>query len=465
MEEILNIMQPMQAEAGRVADPQADISARLERLPITREVFWARNIVGAATFFDGYTVIAIAYAMPVLVKEWNLTPSQTGMILSMGYLGQLVGAILFGWLAEKIGRLKVLLFTILLFVSMDVACLFAAGAGMMMAFRFVQGIGTGGEVPVASAYINELIGSKGRGRFFLLYEVMFLLGLVGAGLIGYFLVPVYGWKAMFIVGLVPAILMIPLRWFLKESPRWLAANGRYAEADVIVSKMEASALAAGKELPEPKIIVTTVKRQSDWKELFQGIYLKRTLSIWAMWFTAYTVANGTITWLPTLYRQVFNLPLQTSIFYGFLTSVGGVVAAIICALFIDKVGRKRWYIGALILAPIPLLALAWLGATSAEQVLVLGGLAYAIVQTVTFSLYLYSAEIYPTRLRALGTGTGSAWLRLGSSAGPIIVGFTMASMGIQYVFVIFAAILIVGAIVTALFAVETRGKALEELSP
>jgi putative MFS transporter len=465
MEEILNIMQPMQAEAGRVADPQADISARLERLPITREVFWARNIVGAATFFDGYTVIAIAYAMPVLVKEWNLTPSQTGMILSMGYLGQLVGAILFGWLAEKIGRLKVLLFTILLFVSMDVACLFAAGAGMMMAFRFVQGIGTGGEVPVASAYINELIGSKGRGRFFLLYEVMFLLGLVGAGLIGYFLVPVYGWKAMFIVGLVPAILMIPLRWFLKESPRWLAANGRYAEADVIVSKMEASALAAGKELPEPKIIVTTVKRQSDWKELFQGIYLKRTLSIWAMWFTAYTVANGTITWLPTLYRQVFNLPLQTSIFYGFLTSVGGVVAAIICALFIDKVGRKRWYIGALILAPIPLLVLAWLGATSAEQVLVLGGLAYAIVQTVTFSLYLYSAEIYPTRLRALGTGTGSAWLRLGSSAGPIIVGFTMASMGIQYVFVIFAAILIVGAIVTALFAVETRGKALEELSP
>lgn len=458
-------MQPMQAEAGRVADPQADISARLERLPITREVFWARNIVGAATFFDGYTVIAIAYAMPVLVKEWNLTPSQTGMILSMGYLGQLVGAILFGWLAEKIGRLKVLLFTILLFVSMDVACLFAAGAGMMMAFRFVQGIGTGGEVPVASAYINELIGSKGRGRFFLLYEVMFLLGLVGAGLIGYFLVPVYGWKAMFIVGLVPAILMIPLRWFLKESPRWLAANGRYAEADVIVSKMEASALAAGKELPEPKIIVTTVKRQSDWKELFQGIYLKRTLSIWAMWFTAYTVANGTITWLPTLYRQVFNLPLQTSIFYGFLTSVGGVVAAIICALFIDKVGRKRWYIGALILAPIPLLVLAWLGATSAEQVLVLGGLAYAIVQTVTFSLYLYSAEIYPTRLRALGTGTGSAWLRLGSSAGPIIVGFTMASMGIQYVFVIFAAILVVGAIVTALFAVETRGKALEELSP
>lgn len=190
--------------------------------------------------------------MPVLVREWNLTPGQTGMILSMGYLGQLIGAVCFGWMAEKIGRLKVLLFTILLFVSMDIACLFAAGAGMMMAFRFVQGIGTGGEVPVASAYINELIGSKGRGRFFLLYEVMFLLGLVGAGLIGYFMVPLYGWKAMFVVGLVPAMLMIPLRWFLHESPRWLVANGRYEEADRIVAKLENSARAAGNELPEPK---------------------------------------------------------------------------------------------------------------------------------------------------------------------------------------------------------------------
>ncbi|AGB75061.1 MULTISPECIES: MFS transporter [Rhizobium] len=461
----MNIEQRMTASVAHVIDPQADISARLERLPITREVFWARNIVGAATFFDGYTVIAIAYAMPILVHEWGLTPGQTGMILSMGYLGQLVGAVLFGWLAEKIGRLKVLLFTILLFVSMDIACLFAAGAAMMMAFRFVQGVGTGGEVPVASAYINELIGSKGRGRFFLLYEVMFLLGLVGAGLIGYFMVPLYGWKVMFAIGLIPAVLMIPLRWFLTESPRWLVANGRYEEADRIVTKLEDSARAAGETLPEPKHAAVPVRKSSDWRELFQGIYLKRTLSIWAMWFSAYLVANGTITWLPTLYRQTFNLPLETSIFYGFATSVGGVVAAVICALLIDKVGRKRWYTGALLIAPIPLAILAWLGATSATQVLVLAGLAYAIVQTVTFSLYLYSAEIYPTRLRAIGTGAGSAWLRLGSSAGPIVIGFLLSSMGIQYIFMVFAAILLLGALVTAVFAVETKGRTLEELSP
>ena len=188
---------PAFALAPGAFEAQARISARLERLPITRQVFWARNIIGAATFFDGYTILAIAYAMPVLVREWRLTPPEVGMILSFGYLGQLAGAVFFGWLAERIGRLRVLLVTVLVFVSMDIACLFAWGAWSMILFRFVQGIGTGGEVPVASAYINEFIGAKRRGRFFLLYEALFLVGLVGAGLIGSLLVPAYGWRAMF----------------------------------------------------------------------------------------------------------------------------------------------------------------------------------------------------------------------------------------------------------------------------
>lgn len=183
------------AQQAQTTVDSATISARLERLPITRRIFWTRNIIGAATFFDGYTVICIAYAMPLLVKEWGLNPNETGMILSAGYLGQVLGAIFFGWLAERIGRLKVLLFTILLFVSMDVACLFATGAAIMITLRFIQGIGTGGEVPVASAYINEYIGSRGRGRFFLLYEVMFLLGLVAAGLIARALVPVLPYRS------------------------------------------------------------------------------------------------------------------------------------------------------------------------------------------------------------------------------------------------------------------------------
>ena len=197
----------------------AQLVARLERLPVTRRLLLLRVIVGIATFFDAYTVLAIAFAMPQLVSEWKLTPTEVGLIISAGYVGQIFGAVIFGSLAEKFGRLKILFVTIMLFVSMDIACLFAWSGASMMVFRFLQGVGTGGEVPVASAYINEFIGAEKRGRFFLLYEVIFPIGLMFAGMVGFFLVPIYGWKAMFIVGLVPSVLTIPLRWFMPESPR------------------------------------------------------------------------------------------------------------------------------------------------------------------------------------------------------------------------------------------------------
>lgn len=452
--------------AAHAAD-NAEIIARLERLPVTRKLMLIRVIVGIATFFDAYTVLAIAFAMPSLVSEWKLSPAEVGLIISAGYIGQIFGAVIFGSLAEKLGRLHVLLFTILLFVSMDIACLFAWSGASMMMFRFLQGVGTGGEVPVASAYINEFIGAKKRGRFFLLYEVIFPIGLMFAGMAGYFLVPIYGWKAMFIVGLVPSVLTIPLRWLIPESPRWLASKGRIAEANAIVKKLEDEATQRGIELPEPVVqpIDPRATARSNWRELFKGIYRKRTFTIWGLWICVYLINNGMITWLPTLYKTVFKLPLQTSLAYGWITSSVGVVASIICALMIDKVGRKPWYAWAFFLATVPLLALTALGATTAIEVLILATSAYAILQTIAFSLYLYSAELYPTRLRAIGTGFGSAWLRAGSSVGPILVGWIVGDLGIRYVFSAFAAVALVGGLVTLLFAIETKGRVLEELSP
>jgi putative MFS transporter len=448
------------------ATANALLVARLERLPVTRRLTLLRVIIGIATFFDAYTVLAIAFAMPQLTSEWNLAPWEVALIISAGYVGQLFGAVIFGALAEKFGRLKILLVTILLFVSMDITCLFAWSAMSMAAFRFLQGIGTGGEVPVASAYVNEFIGAEKRGRFFLLYEVIFPVGLMFAGMAGFFLVPIYGWKAMFVVGLVPSVLTIPLRWIMPESPRWLAAKGRIAEADAVVKMLESDAARSGVALREP--VARPLESQaarSDWRELFKGIYLKRTLTIWSLWVSAYMINNGLITWLPTLYKQVFHLPLQTSLAYGWITSGVGVLASIVCALAIDKVGRKPWYAAAFLISALPLLAVAGLGATTAIQVLIFATAAYAILQTIAFSLYLYSAELYPTRLRAVGTGFGSAWLRAGSSIGPVLVGAVVADLGIRYVFAAFAAVALAGGLVTLLLATETKGRVLEELSP
>jgi putative MFS transporter len=198
-----------------------ELVARIERIPVTRKLVFIRIVTGISTFFDSYTVLAIAFAMPELISDWSLTPFFVGMIIAASYAGQLVGAIFFGSLAEKIGRLGVLKITIIMFVAMSAACLFAWSGWSLLIIRFLQGIGIGAEVPVASAYINEFIGSQKRGRFFLLYEVIFPVGLMFAGIIGYFLVPLYGWKAMFWVGLIPPMIAAPLRWLMPESPAGL----------------------------------------------------------------------------------------------------------------------------------------------------------------------------------------------------------------------------------------------------
>ncbi|WP_042858700.1 MFS transporter [Dickeya sp. NCPPB 3274] len=445
----------------------AELLARLERLPITRRLMAIRVVVGLSTFFDAYTIIAIAFALPQLTQEWGLTPTFVGLIIAASYLGQLCGALFFGSLAEKIGRIGVLRITIVMFVIMDAACLFAWNGWSILAIRFLQGLGIGAEVPIASAYINEFVGAKKRGRFFLLYEVIFPIGMMFAGLVGFFLVPVYGWKVMFLIGLIPSALTVPLRWLMPESPRWLVSKGRQQEAEKVVATFEAEVTRRGIALPEPVIkpVVTQVVSAGGVKELFSGMYKSRTFMLWGLWLTVYTVNNGMITWFPTLYRTWFNLPLETSLAYGWLTSSCGVVASIICALLIDKVGRKRWYTWAFMLAIIPLITLCTLGAKSAIEILILGSMTYAILQTIAFSLYLYSAELYPTRLRAIGTAFSSAWLRAGSSMGPLLVGFIMSGFGVRFVFITFAVIALVGGLVTWLFAIETKGKSLEELSP
>jgi MFS transporter, putative metabolite:H+ symporter len=450
------------------AAESARLIARLERLPISRTLIWTRMVVGTATFFDGYTTLAIAFVLPVLSKQWQLTPGEVGWIISSGYIGQLLGALTCSWLAERFGRLKVLTGTIVIYTVMSLLCIFSWNAASLIVFRFVQGIGTGGEVPVAGAYINEFAAAKGRGRFFLLYEVLFVVGLSFAAILGYLLVPAFGWQSLFYVGLLPAVLTLPMRMFLPESPRWLINKGQFAQAGSIVRQLETEVETSGRKLADP--VVTSVQSviqqpRASWSELFSATYRKRTLMLWVLWFTAYMANNGLVTWLPTLYTKVFNVPLQSALGYGFATNVFGVVTSILCAIYIDRVGRRRWYIAAFFLGAVPLLILFALGAKSPIEVLILATLGYGVVQTITFSLYLYTAELYPTRIRAIGSGAGSAWLRIGSSVGPLIVAQVVAISGINWVFFVFAVILAVGGTICATMAIETRERVLEELSP
>jgi putative MFS transporter len=204
------------------------IVARLERLPTSWWQVKTRIIVGVATFFDAFDALAIASVLPVIVPLWKLTPPQIGFMISAGFFGQLIGALLFGWFAERYGRMPAMVWSIALFATMSLVSALAWDYNSLVVFRTIQGIGLGGEVPVAAAYISELAKAHGRGRFVLLYEIVFPIGLVAASLLGLWLVPRYGWQTMFILGALPAILRCFCAGCCQNRPAgWHHADGRW----------------------------------------------------------------------------------------------------------------------------------------------------------------------------------------------------------------------------------------------
>src|SRR5262249_4162704 len=215
--------------------------------------------------------------------------------------------------------------------------------------------------------------------------------------------------------------------------------------------------AIGHPLPSPKPMVSAVDKPASWADLFGRFYLQRTLVAWVIWFAAYFVNYGLSIWLPTVYRTVFKLPLDVSLRYGLITQAVGLVGTLICALTIDHVGRRPWFALSFAAAAIALGALAFFPTPTAEQVLTCMTIAYFFVSTINIGVYLYTPELYPTRARALGVGAATAWLRFASMVGPTVVGMMLAG-GLSSVFDTFAIVAAIAAVVTVLFAIETKGR-------
>ena len=193
-----------------------DVVARIERLPVSWWHVKTRIIVGTATFFDAFDALAIASVLPVIVPMWKLTPPQIGLLISAGFLGQLLGALFFGWIAERYGRVTGMVWSIATFAIMSLVCASAWNYESFLVFRLIQGFGLGGEVPIAAVYISELAKSNTRGRFVMLYELVFPVGIVAASLLGLWVVPTLGWQYMFVIGAIPAVMVLFLRRVLPE---------------------------------------------------------------------------------------------------------------------------------------------------------------------------------------------------------------------------------------------------------
>jgi len=443
------------------------ISARLERLPMSRWHIKARVAVGAVTFFDGFDQLMIAYSLPVLIPKWNLTPASVAWVIAIGGIGMLVGALGGGWLADRMGRLNVIIASLALYAVMSLGMAFTDSLMLFLVFRFVQGIGLGAEVPVAATYIGEITKAHKRGRFVLLYEVIFPVGLVASAIVSAWVVPRFGYQILFALGAIP-ILLLPALFRLPESPRWLAARGRLDDADAAMRRIETEISGRHGELPEPRPIVSAVAVDTSrgrFIEAFQGVYLRRTLMLAAIWGSAYFVNYGIASWLPTLYRTVFEVSVDTALHYSIFTTVAGLVGCLAVAFLIDNLGRRICITSSMVLCAALLFLLAGTGTGSAVTVLLWSAGAALFVFAVNMALYVYTAELYPTRMRAIGCAIGGAAGRLGIIVGPLVLGDILDAGGtLTLVFGLFGLVALVGAIVVGLFATETREKTLEEIS-
>jgi MFS transporter, putative metabolite:H+ symporter len=442
------------------------VVARLERLPYCSWHLKMRLIICTAWFFDAFDSIAIAVVLPPLIGMWHLDPQHIGSLIGIGFLGQLVGAIAFGWIAEHWGRRRSMLATLLIFSLGALACAAATSYTMLFWLRFVQGIGLGGEIPLMAAYVNEFARAKGRGRFSISIQVLFSVGLLAVALVGVYVVPHWGWQWMFIIGAVPALIAIPMRTVLPESPRWLASQGRYDEADRALSRIEAVAAREGLAVPAlPTDLPAVPEAQPRLADLFKGIYLRRTVSVWLLWIGAYFVSYGITAWMPSLFRTVYHLNVQQSLVYGLINNVFGLAGAFLALYLIEAIGRRAMFIVSLGGCSLFLLSFAFLPQLSPVHMLAVTSCAFFFLSSTLLSLATYTAEIYPTHLRALGGGVASAWQRGASVVGTTVVGWVLPYYGINAVFVMFGLFALMGAVVAIFFAIETRARLLEHVSP
>ncbi|WP_329123113.1 MFS transporter [Streptomyces sp. NBC_01353] len=450
-----------------VAGKQAigSIAARLERLPHSRWHVKVRFLIGAVTFFEAFDQLLAASALPVLMKEWHLSTGQATLAVTSASIGMLLGALAAGWLGDRIGRVRTVALGVGVTGLASLAVAFSGSIETFSLFRFVQGLGIGGVVPVAATYINEIARSDKRGRFVLLYEMIFPAGLAAATLVAVWVVPHFGWRAMFLIGTVPVLLAAALPRQVAESPRWLMARGRTQEAEEVIARIEAEvARSTAEALPAPAANLSDETSHGRLSDLFRGRYLRRTVVLSGLWFVAYYVNHGISTWLPSLYTKTFGLDLTTALVYTLLSNVTGLLGTLVVALLIDRIGRRPALVGALVGTVLSLGVLALAGATSGGQVAVFASCTTFFLYAINAGLYLYSPELYPTSNRARGAAFGGVWNRLGVILGPVTVGAIIGAGGsLTLVFLQLAVVAAVGAAI-ACFAVETKGRTLEELN-
>ncbi|GAA3575341.1 MFS transporter [Amycolatopsis ultiminotia] len=438
------------------------IASRLDRLPVTRRHRYFVAVVGVATFFDLYDLFLAATISTVLTKEFGVTAETLKYVLASAFVGAFVGAVFLGRLADRLGRRRAFLLTLGLYSVFTLLGAFSTDVWMLVACRFIAGIGIGAELPVADAYLADLLPARARGRATAWAYTIGFCGVPAAGflaraLVGQEPLGIEGWRWLFVIGALGAAIVWGLRFTLPESPRWLASRGREAEADEIVRRLEESAPQPLPE-PEPEPPAPEPVRAS---ALLRPPWVRRTTMLYVFQLLQSFGYYGFGSLVPIVLAAK-GFGLVSSLTFSALTFLGYPIGSALSVPIIERMERK-WLIVASA-AAMAVFGLAFGYATSGVLIAVFGFCYTAVSNVFSNAFHTYQGELFPTSLRGTAAGSAYALSRLATAAMPFVLLPVLQAAGATTMFAVVAAAMALLIVDVALLGPRTTGESLETIA-
>ncbi len=404
----------------------------------------------ASIVFDGYDLIVFGAVVPALLeyRDWNLTAVEAGAIGSYALVGMLFGAMMVGTITDIVGRRKIMLFCISWFSLSMGLCAMAPSPELLGLFRFIAGLGLGGVVPTAIALTIEYAPPHRRSFTNALMFSGYSVGGILAALLAIPLLPAFGWRVMFAIGLAPLVIIVPLAYkFMPESVSFLVAAGRREEAEELARRYGVSLDAVASD--------TSSDATSTWKDklkaLFSRSYAAATGLFWISCFIGLLLVYGLNTWLSQIMLEA-GYPLGSALSFLLVLNLGAILGTPLAGAAADRFGSKLvTAVGFLVAAT----SIALLGAQPPLwAIYILVALAGVGSIGTTIIVNAYTARYYPADRRATALGWSLAFGRLGAILGPLYGGYVISStasqLGFEWNFYAFAIPALLGTLVVLL---------------
>jgi putative MFS transporter len=433
--------------------------SRLDRLPIGPFHRRIMLLIGIGMFFDGFDIYLAGTVLGVTLKTGFSTLNQNAIFISATFVGMMLGSFGTGFLGDRYGRRFTYQFNLLMFGLASLAAAFAPNMMILIACRFVMGVGLGAENVVGYATMTEFVPARSRGKWLGFTTVCVVTGLPVALLLASLVVPNFGWRAMFVLGGIGALIVWYLRKALPESPRWLEAVGRSEEAEALMQSIEREA-SQGRPLPAPSA-APTVAVSSELATLFAPPLLSRMIVGSVCLITINTLLYGFVTWLPVFFIKQ-GLSIATSFGYSLLMALGAPVGSAIGALTADRWGRKPTIIGASLISVV----LGVIYPMISDPVLLPAvgfALTVPIYVLVALLFGIYIPELFPTEVRLRASGIVNTLGRGATIVTPFLVVMLFEARGVAGVMALMVGLLLLQIVTVWALGIEPRHRSLEEL--